>query len=145
MYGTMSGAKIVDCSRGAIAPNRVGPSRIPASTSPITRGWPSFGIRLPHRRANSITTTTAMKNATTVFSAVRCLVAERCSGRAAAALTPLTATLPAGVLMAAPTAVASAVGGGVSIRSSARPAAVPATVRSPPCSQVTAPASVPAL
>ncbi len=100
----------------------VGPSRIPASTSPITRGWRIFGIRLPHRRANSITITTAMKNATTVFSGVRGLVAERCSGSAAAV--GLAAGVVVGLAVAAPGAGVAVALGVVPARAAAAPAAV---------------------
>ena len=82
MNGTMSGAKIDACRCGAMMPNRDGPSRIPASTSPITRGWPMRGMSVPSSRANSITITIAMKNATTCWSAVRVLVATRFSAAA---------------------------------------------------------------
>ena len=36
---------------------------MPASTSPITRGWPILTASMPNSRASSITTATAMKNA----------------------------------------------------------------------------------
>ena len=50
MYGVMSEANTFALRRGSIAPNTVGPSMIPPSTSPITRGWPIRGIRLPTNR-----------------------------------------------------------------------------------------------
>src|ERR1700716_1679063 len=62
---------------------------MPASTSPITRGCPSFGITLPHSRANTITTSAARKNATTIWSGVRWRVAETCSDGPVAAADPV--------------------------------------------------------
>lgn len=46
---------------GATRPRSDGPSRIPASTSPMTGGWPSARKILPTARAATITTASASK------------------------------------------------------------------------------------
>ena len=53
----------------------VGPSTMPASTSPITRGWPSRTDSIPNSRATSITTAIAMKKAANRLPASRCFSA----------------------------------------------------------------------
>ena len=52
----MNGGKRYASTDGAIAPSSVGPSRIPASTSPITGGCPIRPIRFRTSRAKRITT-----------------------------------------------------------------------------------------
>ena len=59
---------------GEKAPRIVGPSVMPATTSPITRGWPSATEAIPNSRATSITTATAMKKAAKRLPASRCLL-----------------------------------------------------------------------
>jgi hypothetical protein len=111
MIGTMSVGKMAASRSGKRAPSRVGPSAIPAATSPITRGWRSRTATHPHPRATSMTTAMARKNCATVSAKVRLRVA-------------LTVCDP-------------------TPRVSARSAAVPATLASPPRRHRTRPARVP--
>ena len=56
MTGTMSLGKIAASTPGNSAPSSVGPRAIPATTSPITRGWRRRTASHPNARATSITT-----------------------------------------------------------------------------------------
>ena len=67
------------CTSGDMRPSNVGPSRIPAVTSPITRGCPIRTATLPSRRAESMTMATAMKKAAKVWPASRCFAAANFS------------------------------------------------------------------
>ena len=57
-----------------IAPNTDGPRQIPAMTSPITYGWPTFAATQPKMRQTIRTIAAARKNAATVL-----LKVARCS------------------------------------------------------------------
>src|SRR4051794_8863780 len=63
--GRMSVGKIVAWSPGASQPKIVGPSAMPATTSPITRGCEIFTATAPNRRATSITIAAASRNTAT--------------------------------------------------------------------------------
>src|SRR3954471_3893019 len=63
--GRMSAGKIVAWRPGASQPKMVGPSVIPATTSPITRGCETFTASAPNSRATSITIATASRNTAT--------------------------------------------------------------------------------
>src|ERR671930_466377 len=82
MYGITSDGKSARCRSGKSAPKTVGPRRIPARTSPITRGWRKCATAAPMSRANSITTTTARKKAATASVKSRCLAASTFSAGA---------------------------------------------------------------
>ena len=72
----MSAAKMVAWRSGEIAPKIVGPSAMPATTSPMTRGWRILTASVPNSRATSITTVTAMKKTAMLSPNVsRCLSA----------------------------------------------------------------------
>ena len=109
MNGMMSEGKSAVDTSGAMAPSSVGPSAMPAITSPITRGWRSATAAMPNSRATSITTTIAMKNAAKRLPASRCF-------------TRLSRSLPGGGGW--PTAGGSSPGGSsvrLIVRSSASP------------------------
>ena len=64
------------CTPGAMAPRIVGPSAIPATTSPITRGCAILTASVPNSRATSSTTAAAMRKLATKFPKdSRCLAA----------------------------------------------------------------------
>ena len=75
MIGTMSLGKIAASTLGNSAPSSVGPRAIPATTSPITRGWRRRTASQPNARATSMTTAMARKNAATALAASRVRVA----------------------------------------------------------------------
>ena len=83
MSGMTSLGKSARCRSGNSSPKTVGPRRIPASTSPITRGWRKCATAAPIRRAKSMTTTTARKKAATSSVKSRCLLATTFSGAVA--------------------------------------------------------------
>ena len=116
-----SGGNTSRCSSGSSAPKNVGPSRIPASTSPITRGWPIFTASMPMNRAASITIATAMKKAASSRGNSRIFWAETFS------------------LGGAPSGGCAR----VSVSVSSRLEAVPTSSASSPAAQVTAPRELP--
>ena len=64
------------CALAEIAPNTDGPRQIPAITSPITYGWPTFTATQPKMRQTIRTIAAARKNAATVLlKSARCSVA----------------------------------------------------------------------
>ena len=99
---------------------------MPATTSPITRGWPSATEAIPNSLATSITTATAMKKAAKRLPASRCLSA-------------VTRSLPAGGCPVA----GSSVPAGSRVRFSARSTASPAKPRGSPVSALHSPVSLP--
>jgi hypothetical protein len=122
MNGMTSGGKTQRWMSGSRAPNSVGPSRMPASTSPITRGWPILAASWPINRAASMTTTTAMKNAASSFGNSR-------------------------IFCAATFSVGGAPSGGCSrtrVSPMSRLDAAPVSSASSPAAQVTVPVSLPA-
>src|SRR4051794_32000906 len=63
--GRMSVGKIAACRPGASQPKIVGPSVMPATTSPITRGCETFTASAPNRRERGTTIATASRNTAT--------------------------------------------------------------------------------
>ena len=83
MSGMTSLGKTARCRFGKSSPKTVGPRRMPARTSPITRGWRKCATAAPIKRAKSMTTTTARKKAATSLVKSRCLLAATFSGAVA--------------------------------------------------------------
>ena len=122
----MSSGNSASETSGEIAPSSDGPRAMPATTSPITRGWPTATAAIPSRRASTTTTATAMKKA------AKTLPASRRSS-------PEMRSVPGGG--GAPSGRRAP--GGSSTRLRLRSMAVPTTRRRGPLGQFTLPSSSP--